>query len=437
MLIFLLVLIGGVLGVLIFTRNLTWGIILLIPITFFIPYELGTGTYVNINVSVLYGAALLGIWLLRMLLIDRQVRLPASRITLPVVLFAITTTLSLIAGSIQWLPLAGMGASLPAQMGGWLLYILPVGLLMFSGSMTGDLRWLPVFTALFLGLGGLLVASRTIPGLQWIDLLFVQSSLGGMFWAWLAALGFSQALFNTRLHMVTRFALILLVSGAFVFSWFYNREWVTGWMVIVIAVGVLAWLHSWRLGLILTLFAGGFILINSSELYMQVWTTTQQYSSESRLATWPIMVILIKASPILGLGPSNYYHYTPLFPLLGWYVKFNSHNNYVDLLASTGLLGLGIFLWIAMELARLAWRLRKTSTDRFSLAYVNGCLGGLVAMLASGFLGDWFLPFTYNVGFPGFRAALFAWIFLGGLVAIDGKTRKRLYDIASKENSED
>jgi O-antigen ligase len=170
---------------------------------------------------------------------------------------------------------------------------------------------------------------------------------------------------------------------------------------------------------------------------MQVWTTTQQYSSESRLATWPIMVILIKASPILGLGPSNYYHYTPLFPLLGWYVKFNSHNNYVDLLASTGLLGLGIFLWIAMELARLAWRLRKTSTDRFSLAYVNGCLGGLVAMLASGFLGDWFLPFTYNVGFPGFRAALFAWIFLGGLVAIDGKTRKRLYDIASKENSED
>ena len=41
--------------------------------------------------------------------------------------------------------------------------------------------------------------------------------------------------------------------------------------------------------------------------------------------------------------------------------------------------------------------------------------GTLVAMM----LADWFLPFVYNVGFAGFRTSVVAWMFLGGLVALD------------------
>jgi hypothetical protein len=33
-------------------------------------------------------------------------------------------------------------------------------------------------------------------------------------------------------------------------------------------------------------------------------------------------------------------------------------------------------------------------------------------------LGDWVLPFIYNVGLNGMRASLLGWIFLGGLVAL-------------------
>ncbi|MCA9989204.1 MAG: hypothetical protein KDE59_33090, partial [Anaerolineales bacterium] len=41
--------------------------------------------------------------------------------------------------------------------------------------------------------------------------------------------------------------------------------------------------------------------------------------------------------------------------------------------------------------------------------------GIMVVML----LLDWFLPFVYNVGFPGFQASVLVWLFLGGLVAIE------------------
>jgi len=46
-------------------------------------------------------------------------------------------------------------------------------------------------------------------------------------------------------------------------------------------------------------------------------------------------------------------------------------------------------------------------------------LGGLVGTLAAGMLGDWILPFVYNVGLHGYRSSVIFWLFLGGLVALE------------------
>lgn len=53
-----------------------------------------------------------------------------------------------------------------------------------------------------------------------------------------------------------------------------------------------------------------------------------------------------------------------------------------------------------------------------------GALGGLAGTLMSGMLGDWFLPFVYNVGLVGFRSSVFAWLFLGGLVVYEQLARQ-------------
>ncbi|MFU8773703.1 MAG: hypothetical protein ACNA8H_14950, partial [Anaerolineales bacterium] len=112
-------------------------------------------------------------------------------------------------------------------------------------------------------------------------------------------------------------------------------------------------------------------------------------------------------------------------PIMGWYVEFNSHSQYIDLIAQTGVLGLICFFWLFVEIGKVGWRLRTQVKDGFQYAYVIGALGGLVGMLVAGILGDWVLPFVYNVGLVGLRSSLIAWLFLGGLVAVDKNLRSQ------------
>ncbi|MFN8006966.1 MAG: O-antigen ligase family protein [Terriglobia bacterium] len=131
----------------------------------------------------------------------------------------------------------------------------------------------------------------------------------------------------------------------------------------------------------------------------------EQYSYLTRLEAGRVLWQIIERSPIIGSGPANYYHYTPLFPILGWYVHFNSHNNYADLLAQTGGLGLLAFLWFAYEMFRMAFRIRLKMPEGFARAYVTGALGGLAATLVSGSLAIGLFPSITTLESPDFVPA--------------------------------
>jgi O-antigen ligase len=146
---------------------------------------------------------------------------------------------------------------------------------------------------------------------------------------------------------------------------------------------------------------------------------SDEYSVSTRLDAWLIMAQIIKISPIWGLGFANYYWYTPLFPIRGYAVSFNSHNNYVDIVAQTGLVGLVCLLVFFWQAGRLSWRLREQVPAGFARAYLYGALGGLVGTVVVAMFGDWVLPFFYNIGLNGFRSSMLAWLFLGGLVSLE------------------
>ena len=200
-----------------------------------------------------------------------------------------------------------------------------------------------------------------------------------------------------------------------------------GWLTAFVSIAVIIGARSWRAGLVLV----PVVALLSWDLWSGV-VATDAYSISTRFDAWPIMAQLIKINPLWGLGFANYYWYTPLFPIRGYAVSFNSHNNYVDIMAQMGLVGLICFLWFFWEAGRLGWRLQKQAPSGFARAYIYGALGGLAGMVVAGMFGDWVLPFFYNIGLNGFRTSMLGWLFLGGLVSLEQIVKSQKLTAAQK-----
>jgi O-antigen ligase len=152
---------------------------------------------------------------------------------------------------------------------------------------------------------------------------------------------------------------------------------------------------------------------------------TESYSLETRIAAAESMRDLIAHSPLIGFGPSNYHFYTPLFPILGYRVMFASHNNYIDVAAQAGIVGLAAFIVVLIAVLWTTTNLARRFSAGFEKAYLMGAMGGVIATACSGMLGDWIIPFVYNVGVSGFRSSMFFWLFAGGVLAIDRMVREQ------------
>jgi hypothetical protein len=410
---------------LLFLRWPHLGVIGLVPTSMLVGLVIDTGTGSRPNAPMLLVALLSGLWLLDMGVRHKQVYLMRSGPILPLIALVSTAVLAFGMGQLPWFVYA-TPAPIAAQLGGLGLFVLSAATFLLVAYQIRELKWLRHMTWVFLLLGAIFVAGWLAPELV-PRRLFQRGVHGSLFWTWLTALAFGQVLFNRELRPRWRLALIGLVVATFSATWFQNRDWASVWAPPLVAIGTMFWLRSWRMGMFVTAAGIGAKLILDPGL-LGALITSDWYSIYTRWAAWEIVLVQIASvSPILGLGPANYYHYTPLFPILGWYVEFNSHNQYVDLVAQTGLLGLVCFLWFAWAVGRLGWRLRERVPEGFARAYVYGSLAGLTGTLAAGMLGDWILPFVYNIGFTGFRSSMFAWLFLGGLVALEQMYLRNVY----------
>jgi O-antigen ligase len=213
-----------------------------------------------------------------------------------------------------------------------------------------------------------------------------------------------------------------LVLGILAVGFFPSRSWVSGWFPPLVALIVLFSLRAPRIVLFTGITGGSAVMIALPGLIRHL-LDSEGYSLITRLEGWQILAEILKINPILGLGPANYYHYTAQFSIRGWYVSFNSHNNFIDIFAQVGLLGLICFLWFFWEMGRMIWRLRTNAAEGFEKGYVYGSLSGLIGTLTAAMFGDWVIPFVYNIGLEGFRSSVLAWVFLGGALAISLRSR--------------
>jgi O-antigen ligase len=394
------------------------GMLSLLVAALVIPFQIGTGTQSPLNIAYLGVPVLAALWLLEMVR-NRSIHMAPSITTLPLVGFVLTATISFIVGYLPWNVFAQL-APIRAQLGAWGIFAFSAGAFWLTANRVRSLLWLKRMVWVFVALGAVYILGRLLgnPGTL-ITRYFTFGSTGSLFWIWLVVLAGGQALFNQDLALRWRVALGLLVLLTFrVALSGESLGWSSGWVPPIIGLGLLVWLR-WPRGAVLLGVAGALLLLLNINILQRYLLDANQYSILTRSAALSIVWEIVKTNPLLGVGPANYYYYTPLYPILGYYVRFNSHNNYVDILAQTGLVGGFFFLWFALATTRVGWRLRHKYQDGFARAYVNSCLAGLVACLVASALGDWLLPFVYNIGINGFRASILGWLFLGGLVALE------------------
>lgn len=410
--------ISGVAVVLILLRQPVLGIPGLVVASLLIPTPFGQSYLGIISSAMLLEALMIGLWILDMVARQRHIHLVPSRTNLPLLLFLGMTLVALLNAQIKYYSF-GQIAPITAQLSTLLLYFGSAFSFFLAGNLIKDAIWIKRLTWIFLGLSAIYIFGRIIPHFSRIIYqLYQYGSDASIFWIWLATLTFSQLFLNNKLSKVWRVALAVLLAGTLYIALGVAYSWKSGWVPALIAMAVVVFVGKPRLRIYAVALGIVILVLGFTQLDTAV-TGGESYSLETRTLAWKLVLDIVKINPILGLGLANYHYYTPLFPILGYSVTYNSHNNYIDLLAQTGMIGLGIFIWFAIEVGFLGWKLKDTVPEGFERAFVVGALGGLVGTLATGALGDWFLPFVYNVGLHGYNSSILSWLFLGVLVALE------------------
>jgi hypothetical protein len=404
------------------------GLFAIIIVALVVRFRIGTGTDVDLYPVALLVPALCAVWLLASM-VRKQVVMPPSRIHLPLVLFLVSGLVSLAIGTATWDPMVPRKDTfLLVQLAQWAIFAFSAGALWLTASLADSEIWLKRMTILFFVVAGAIALLRISPATK---PLVVQFTTGvaerAPFWLLLSALAGGQLLFNRKLPRLQQLALIVLLGATLYFAFSVERKTASFWVAVATGICTLLWLRFPRMRIVVLVLIVVFAMTGT--LSQSLWdfgggTAEWDESGGSRLVLINRVIEVTMRNPITGLGPAAYRPYANMKPLLYglayWIAPtINSHNNYVDLFAHVGIVGLILFFWFSAEVAWLGIRLRRRYTEGFAAGYVNSMLAAGASALVVMALADWILPFVYNISFYGFQASVLVWLFLGGLVALE------------------
>lgn len=395
--------------------------VIILIVAAFVPLSLPTGTGSNLVFSLVMTMLFFGIWIMRMIAVDKHFSLQPSHLNIPIIAFMIVTAISLIWSNLFRDPMVITWRSFPfVQAASTVVMImLPMALLLVANHIKKE-------KTLKLMVGIMIVAGVVGIPRQFFYLRAVPINTGGMYNMWVILLSAALGLYHNGLSKATRTALLGLAG-----LWVYwgvgmHISWLAGWLPGLFGLGIIIWRRSKKLVLLAAFAAAIFLTINFSSVYSYVSETVaaeRAESGESRLEAWAVNWRVTREHWLFGTGPAGYAaYYMTYYPLEGT----ASHSNYVDIIAQTGVIGLSLALWMFFGLALLGYRLsvRLRGRGDFLEATANAAMAGTLGCILMMAFGDWLFPFAYTQSIEGFDYAVYNWLFMGTLLVIERITKK-------------
>ena len=139
-------------------------------------------------------------------------------------------------------------------------------------------------------------------------------------------------------------------------------------------------------------------IISKIKSRISVSQLTQSYSIKRRMATWNFTTMMIKDHPLLGSGLGTFKYNS-----LSYQAKFfdqgqnralypygyaeKAHNEYLQLWAELGIIGLVIFIWFIITYFSYGLKLLRKIKDSYKQGIIIGLMGSITAVLVDALFG--------------------------------------------------
>lgn len=139
--------------------------------------------------------------------------------------------------------------------------------------------------------------------------------------------------------------------------------------------------------LLIVMIAFGVVWLGGDQLTTGVETASQELSQKddshqgsSRVEIWRTTWRMARAHPFAGVGLGGYWAAVPIYhDASGVQTPQQAHSEYLELLASAGVIGVAIFVWFVFELSRRV-RSALSTLHGFQRAAALGALIGIVGI---------------------------------------------------------
>ncbi len=127
-----------------------------------------------------------------------------------------------------------------------------------------------------------------------------------------------------------------------------------------------------------------------------IFSGREDSSNNFRINVWTAVIDMIKARPILGIGPGNdaFNKVYPFYQEPG-YTALSAYSVFLEIPVETGIIGLACFLWLLVVTLSCGWRnlLRLRHEPDSSWLWLIAAMATMVGMLAHGLVDTvWYRP---------------------------------------------